>query len=229
MHGAWQVCDIHPNHIETRRFELSEGFAVVHDEGTRPISGVIMEKDGFVVESLAMDHSTPSMAYVVREKPRQNIDVTRLQSAGLRPGPWLKQLKDIPVDQEFIEVQGNRLSVEVLRKTLLVETAGDTIAYLTDFLMDETAMRRLEPVLRECKVVVCESQYRHADLELAQRNFHMTCTLAAELARRANVGELVLFHLSDRYPPDVWTDMLQEARRVFPKTRFPGPWDLGRT
>lgn len=77
------------------------------------------------------------------------------------------------------------------------------------------------------KTVVCESQYRHADHELAKRNSHMTATLAAELAKSAGVGELVLFHLSERYNEDEWKEMMEEARKIFPNTRFPEQWKVG--
>ena len=74
--------------------------------------------------------------------------------------------------------------------------------------------------------VVCESQYRDADRELAQKNYHMTTTLVATLAKRAGIGQLVLFHLSDRYQPDEWRDMLGEAQVIFPKTVLPGHWSF---
>lgn len=224
LRATWQVCDIQPNRLECRRYELAEAFAIAHDAGSQPHGGIILEREGYTVEALTMEHKTPSMAYVVREKPRRNIDVSRLASLGLRPGPWLRKLKEEAGDPEFIEVHGVRHAFAALRQALIAETPGDSIAYLTDFLLDEAALSRLESALRGCKVVICESQYRHADRELALRNYHMTCTLAAELSRRADVGELVLFHLSDRYTPDAWIEMLEEARSVFPRTRFPEAW-----
>ena len=64
-------------------------------------------------------------------------------------------------------------------------TPGDSAACLTDFLLDEAAAERLAEALRGVGVVVCESQYRHDDEELACRNFHMTATPAASLAKQA--------------------------------------------
>lgn len=175
-----------------------------------------------------MDHLTPSLAYVVREKPRSNIDVSELQTLGLRPGPWLKQLKEATPALEFIEVNGVSHSVSSLRQSVLTVTPGDSVAYLTDFLMDESALSRLAETLRGCKIIVCESQYCRTDQELAQRNYHMTCTLAAEAAKRVGAEELVLFHLSDRYTPDVWAGMLRDAQHIFPSTRFPDAWPTRR-
>ena len=85
-------------------------------------------------------------------------------------------------------------------------------------------MDRLADALRGVTTVICESQYRHADVDLAIRNYHMTATQAASLAARAGVGRLVLFHLSDRYRPEEWRAMLAEARAVFPATAFPDHW-----
>ena len=103
-------------------------------------------------------------------------------------------------------------------------TPGDSVAYLTDFLLDDTAAGRLAEALKGVGSVVCESQYRDADLELARRNYHMTAVQAASLAARAGVGRLVLFHLSDRYRPEEWAGLLAEARAVFPATAFPDHW-----
>lgn len=225
---SWRVSDVHPGEIRTARFELREAFATAHDEGVQPHVGTIWEGAGFTVEALTMDHKTPTLAYIVREKARRNIDTSRLPSLGLRPGPWLKQLKDESQGNSSAEVviDGVTHSADELRQKLIVETPGDAIAYLTDFLLDEPAMQRLTDALRGCRVMVCEGQYRHADLDLARKNHHMTTVLSATLAQRAQVGELVLFHLSDRYERAEWLEMLHEARQIFPKTSCAPHWGL---
>ncbi len=116
-----------------------------------------------------------------------------------------------------------------LREELIVETAGDSIAYLTDFLLDDPAMELLGDALQGCRTIVCEGQYRHADLELARKHFHMTTVQSATLAQRAKAEELILFHLSDRYDRAAWAEMLQEARKVFPGARYPEHWSVDVT
>jgi ribonuclease Z len=54
----------------------------------------------------------------------------------------------------------------------------------------------------------------------------MTARQAATLAARAGVGRLVLFHLSERYRPPEWLELLEEARAVFPRTVFAEHWGL---
>ena len=226
MSGTWRVADVHPARIETMRFELREAFAVTHDEGSRSYEGIIFDGGAFTVEAVTMDHRTPSLAYVVREKTRENIDTEKLSALGLRPGPWLNQLKDTGSGSAKVEVDGVERSVAELREELIVESPGESVAYLTDFRLDEPAMELLTEAVRGCRAIICEGQYRHADLELAGKNYHMTTVQAAQLAKRAEVGELVLFHLSERYDRQGWVEMLEEAREVFGGACYPGGWGL---
>jgi len=222
---SWHVRDLYAGHIASWRFELAEAFAHRHAEGEKPWTGSALDGPGYTVEPLLMDHGTPSVAYVVRETPRVNVDPARLASLGLAPGPWLQRVRGPRADEgEEVVVGGVSRSVRELQESLLVETPGDSVAYLTDFLLNEAAADKLAEALRGVGAVVCESQYRHADVELAVRNRHMTATQAASLAKRAGVGRLVLFHLSDRYRTEEWRAMLSEAREIFPATDFPEHW-----
>jgi ribonuclease Z len=225
--ATWRVHDLHADNIETRRFELAEAFAQDHAEGEQRYQRTFLHGPGYTVEALLMDHGTPSVAYVVREPSRVNIDTGKLAQLGLRSGPWLKRVRGPRVtSDETVVVEGEPRPVRELQEALLVETAGDSIAYLTDFRLDDVAMRRLATALHGVGTLVCESQYRHADAELALRNFHMTATQVATLAQQAGAGRLVLFHLSDRYQPDEWQQMLAEAQAIFPATALPEHWRL---
>ncbi len=224
MNATWRVSDVSDDRVETARFELREAFAQRHEEAAMVRSGVLVAGGNYVLEAVTMNHKTPTLAYVVRENPRQNIDMARLSALGLKPGPWLKQLKEAVDPSAVLMVDGVPHSVRNLREALVVETPGDSIAYLTDFLLDQETIGPLVESLQGVRRLVCEGQYRHADAELAHRNFHMTTVLSATLAKQAGVDELVLIHLSDRYPRQEWLDMLAEARAVFPATRFPDGW-----
>jgi ribonuclease Z len=94
MQGTWRVTDIGPEWLCTARFELGEAFATFHDDCMEERSTVVLDHPQFTVEAIAMKHRTTTLAYIVREKPRRNIDVARLGALGLQPGPWLKQLKE---------------------------------------------------------------------------------------------------------------------------------------
>jgi ribonuclease Z len=125
-----------------------------------------------------------------------------------------------------VTINGQTHAVAALQAELLVTTPGESVAYLTDFRMDTAAREYLADRLRGVGTVVCECQYRSADRELAVRNMHMAADEVAEMAARAGVGRLVLFHLSDRYQLDGWRELLAEARAVFPNTSFPDGWAI---
>jgi ribonuclease Z len=223
LNATWRVSDIEPEEVRTWRYELPEAFEVGHDEAAVVRDGaLVLDEDDFTVEALTMDHRTPCMAYRVTEKTRWNIDPAGIAALGLRPGAWLKELKDPALLPDEAVLHGWRAGE--LREKLLVPTPGDSVAYLTDFLMDDEALERLSGWLAGCGALVCESQYRAADLDLALRNYHMTAVQGAALAARIGADDLVLIHVSARYTRDEWAGLLEEARSVFPAARFPEGW-----
>ena len=217
---------MHPREVRTARFELREALAIRRNEEARPYDRIIWEGAGYTVEVVTLDHGTPSLGSIVREKPRRNIDMSRLAALGLRTGPWLKQLKEPSSPSDTLVIDDATFSTDELRKEMVVETPGESLAYLIDFTLDEPSTDRLAEALRGCRTIICEASYRHIDQELARKNFHMTTVLSATLARRAKVRELVLFHLAGRYVCADWIEMLMEARQVFRETHFPSHWAL---
>lgn len=224
MSGGWEVTEIEPTQLHAWRFELSEAYATPHDEGTRGHDGTICDRPFYRVEALTLDHRTPSIGYILREPAKRNIDPAKMAALGLKPGAWLKDVKDDAIAEGQVEIAGQQRSLAEVRALLMTEVPGDSFAYLTDFLLDEPAREQVADRLRGCRVVICDGQYQHADLDLARKNYHMTTVLTAELAAQAGIGELVLFHVSDRYEPAMWQQMLAEARAVFPNTRYPHEW-----
>jgi len=223
LYSQWYVNAICPDRIESARFAASEAFANAYPVETKPFSGVVLDTPDFSVEAYQMDHMTPSMGYIVREKSRTNVDPDKLSALGLAPGSWLKQIKE-PGIGDTLTIDGKSYNVSDLRHELLTETPGQSVAYLTDFQMDDLTQQRLVAALSGCTYMICESQYLHVDLEYAQRNYHMTATQVAQTASKASVGELILFHISDRYERSEWFQLLEEAKAIFPNTRFSTRW-----
>ena len=63
--------------------------------------------------------------------------------------------------------------------------------------------------------LVMEATYLNEELEMAETFGHTTAERAAALAKEAEVGQLILTHISRRYRDE---DILQEARTTFPET-----------
>ncbi len=223
--GTWYVHEIHAQQIQSFRFEAAEAFATAHPTDPEPFNGPIIDRPDVSVDALHLNHGTPSRGYLVREPARLNVDLAQLQTRGLIPGPWLQVLKEADrTAPTMLEVGGVSYERALLQRELLVETPGQSLAYLTDFRLDEPALETLADSIHGCTTLICESQYRAADTALADRNYHLTTTQAARLAQCSEADQLVLFHLSRRYQENAWQEMLAEAQRIFPNTTYPDTW-----
>lgn len=224
LEATWQVHDIHPEAVHSWGFRANERFAVSHPGLSRSHQGTVLDHPAFAVQALELSHHGPTIGYRVQEKPRTNIDMAKLTTLGLKAGPWMQQLKNPDFQQETLEIEGQQHNTQQLRETLLVERQQGSIAYITDLLIDDGARARLVPFLQGVDTLVCESQFHPDDHGLALKNHHTTPDLVAQLARDAGVGQLILFHVSQRYQAEVWQQMLEIAQGIFPNTRFADHW-----
>lgn len=225
MSCPWIVSDIYPQEYISYRYELKEAFSVSHHIQTSQYQEKLFETNNYEISVLTLDHRTPSLAYLIREKPSSNIDIQKLKALGLESGPWLKEFKELK-EGYVVSSSGTSYSFKELRKSLLIETPGDSIAYLTDFLADKQTIKKLTGFLNNGQTIVCEAHYRNSDIELAMRNYHSTTGLTASIASKANVKKLVLIHISDRYDLGQYREILNEAKEIFPSSCFSKEWKL---
>lgn len=224
--GEWLVHEIAPDTVCTSKYLTKEGFRTAHAQPEWPRHDrTILDGDGFTLEAVLLDHGTPSVGYIVREPARVNVDTDKLFAKGSRPGPWVKRLRGpLAAPGETVAINGVDHPLGALQAELLVSTPGDSIAYLTDFRMTPATSDMLAEALRGVNAVVCESQYRAADVDLAEKVMHSTAEEAASMAAKAGIGKLILFHFSDRYDADARREMLSGAREIFPNTALPEGW-----
>ena len=88
--------------------------------------------------------------------------------------------------------------------------APRSYAYCSDTRYIPTLHERLKGV----STLYHESTYGEDNLLLAEKYFHSTARQAAQVARDAGVGQLLLGHYSSRYDDE--QVLLQEAQEVFP-------------
>ena len=96
---------------------------------------------------------------------------------------------------------------------------GVSIVYCTDTVYTESAIE----ISREADLLIHESTYSHKETDMAYERGHSTATMAAQIAAKANVNQLILTHLSPRYTPGNETspnDLLNEAKAIFPNTQL---------
>lgn len=168
--------------------------------------GRLFEDKSFELLAFSVTHrGSGNFGYLFREKPHRPFLADQAEALGVPFGPERKHL----VAGESVELADGRVihPDEVLGP--IVE--GTTLAVVGDAARIDNL---LEPV-KGADALVIESTYLSVEADLAQAYGHLTAAQAAQLAREAGVQQLILTHVSRRYPE---RDVLAEARTVFPET-----------
>src|SRR5205807_2306446 len=88
---------------------------------------------------------------------------------------------------------------------------------------DTAPAREIVEVARGADLLVHEATFCEEERDRAAETLHSTAAGAAEIARAAEVGLLVLTHISNRY---FGPEVAREAREVFPRTIVPRDFDV---
>ncbi len=174
--------------------------------------GLVMEDAEFSVRCDLLKHRVPAFGYRVSEKDRTgSFDVAKAKALGIPSGPLYGQLK-----------RGERITLADGRKINGADLCGPTeigrkFVYCTDTIYCDSAVE----LARDADVLIHEATFAHEDAELAYQRLHSTSTMAAQVALRAQVKQLLMTHFSPRYAPGNPIELkhlLQEARAIFPHT-----------
>jgi ribonuclease Z len=200
---ALEVTEIDERELVRWSFAASERFAR-RTLGSVPHDGTVFADRVLTVEAAPLDHKIVSMAYAVTERTHLNVRADALDALDVRPGPWLNVLKNAVrtgADPETpIEIApGERRTLGTLRDALLIETAGQKIAYVVDTLFSPANAARIVHLARGADLFYCESPFLDEDIDQATRRYHLTARQAGALARAAGVHRLAVFHFSPRY------------------------------
>jgi len=145
---------------------------------------------------------------------------------GLPVGPWLKRFKeDIwegrSEEEKFSvtwEEKGKRFDREFrlgdLKEDIAIITRGQKISYIVDAVYHKENVEEILRLAEDSDCMYCEAAYLDRDREIASERFHLTARQAGELARKAGVKELVIFHFSPRYRDDP-DALYKEAMEAF--------------
>lgn len=172
--------------------------------------GTVFEDDGFKVEAALLEHRIDSYGYRVTEKDSPgSLNTELLKSYGLKPGPLYGKLKK---GEDVITDEGVRICaadvVSEPKRGRIVTILGDTRPCSGALALSLHA-----------DLVVHEATFAHDLAEMAYQYHHSTARQAAELAKEANAGQLLLTHFSSRYSSsEELIPLLEEAELVFPET-----------
>jgi len=189
-------------YLEIPRYTLTFELAV---EGLQP--GEEVRGEDWRVLTARASHPVPSLAYAFVEDDRPgHLDLQKALSLGLKPGPQLKLLKA----GESLRLPDGRVikPEDVIGPPI----RGRKVVYVGD----TSPTEELIEFSKGADLLIFDSTFAEELSGKARENSHSTCVQAAEVARRAGVKKLVLFHISPRYEdPSV---LLSQASKIFPET-----------
>ena len=167
---------------------------------------LLLESGGIKVESIKLNHGIPTYGYLFQElpKPRQilgkvckDIGVPHFLMNSLRAG------------RDYINENG-----EVFKNEILTKAPKKSWSYV--YCSDNRVKGDLASRLMGVDVLYHEATFLHKELAKAKKTNHTTCKEAAELAKKAQVGKLILGHYSARYK--TLEGYLEEALPIFSNT-----------
>jgi ribonuclease Z len=176
--------------------------------------GETIARDGYRIESFAVEHGRNALGYALREDSRPGrFDVESANALRVPDGPArgaLQRGETVTLDNGRIILPEQVLGPE--RRGRVVVLTGDTAPAAS-----------VVAAASGADVLVHEATFLADERTRARETEHSTAGEAALVAREADVGLLVLTHLSARYAS---AEIAAEATQLFPRTVVPRDFDL---
>ena len=172
------------------------------------VEQIVYEDSKLTIQTVPLNHRVPCSGYLFREKTkkrglnRQAIDrpLTPVQINDLKDG------KDL-YDEDGKVIMENRDVTIPAKKPFSYAYCSDT-----------RYMPTLADKLKDVNMVYHEATFMEDMKDRAEKTFHTTAKQAAQFAKDANIGRLLIGHFSTRYKD--LTPVLREAQTVFENTEL---------
>lgn len=179
--------------------------------------GLIFEDQTFSVVADLLDHRIKSYGYRIVEKPHPgSLLVDKLRRDRVPAGPIYAKLKagqSVTLD-DGRTIDGRQYITEA-QPGRIVTILGDT-----------RQVKAIAPLAQDADVLVHESTFGRQEAKLARQYYHSTNVQAAKLAKKANVHQLLLTHISARYMGKKIFELVKDAQAVFANTRVVSDFDV---
>jgi ribonuclease Z len=176
----------------------------------RPVEeGVIVDDPLYTVTAFSLDHTKPCFGYVFEEKKRPGeFHPETAASLDIPRGPlWGKLQKGESVTTS----DGRTITPDMVVGS---PRSGRKFSYVTDTLY----LPKIARFVENSDLLLCEGMFTGDMEDAAKEKKHMTATQAGMIARDAHVKKMGLIHYSPRYSDAQLRFLVDDARKIFPKT-----------
>lgn len=223
-----EATEVRNDGVWKQTFRCIDGFRPEREPVFLPEVNPLRSEPRFEVNCALLDHGIPCLGFVLQERFHVHILEEGLRRLGLKPGRWLVEFKDIlyrhPDTREEFRIADpdapNRskwFRMDLLCREIAVISPGIRIAYVTDVRYCPENVEKILALAHRADRLFIEAAFLDQDAALAERKHHLTARQAGELAGRAGVRSLCIFHFSPRYAGR-GMDLEREAMEAYNQT-----------
>ncbi len=216
-----EVTQLTGNLLESTLLDCKEGF---RDRGLREVAvfdGTLWEEPGVRVKTVLLDHKVPCMAFSLEEPFHVEVLKGKLEEHGLRPGGWLRTLREKVMEgaspETLLEVNPRErgpLPLAWLRENLIRCSKGQKIGYVVDVAPTQENLEKVAGLVKGADLLFIEAPFPESEGHRARNRAHLTTRKAGEMAAMAKVGKVIPFHFSPKYGPDP-SPLIKEVEQGF--------------
>ncbi len=205
---SMHVTEIHRNYAITQIYDSKKIFKPSNRRKFSIENGVISSGKAFDVISVTLDHGTPCLGFSFREKPRIKILPDRLESMGLAPGKWLKDLQhclsgEVKKNTQLQLTNRNSkvlsFNMADLKNKITKVLPGQKITYITDVNLTTDNKKAMLKLAHKSTHLFIEATFATEHEHMAMGKYHLTAKQAGQMARISESENYTLFHHSGRY------------------------------
>lgn len=167
---------------------------------------VIYEDKSITVETIPLQHRIPCCGFLFKEKPKKRHLIASMIEYYNIPNHLRAGIKE---GNDYTTTDGT-----IIPNSRLTTDAAPSRSYA--FCSDTLPCPGIVEQIKEVDLLYHEATFAEAEESRAKETFHSTARQAAQIAKAANVKQLVIGHFSSRYKDD--GPLLKEAKEVFPAT-----------
>ena len=178
-------------------------YPLIFHELTSTESQLIFEDDKVEVHTISLDHRIYTNGFLFKEKENdRKLNIGAVEEANISVAYYrkLKQGADV-VNEDGVLIANETVTLN--------PKPTKSYAYCSDTVYNE----RIIPQIKNATALYHESTFLEKNLDLCQPTKHSSAKQAATIAKKADVGKLILGHFSTRY--DNLKEFKTEAASIF--------------
>lgn len=190
--------------IQLKYSESSLNYPIIFKETNPSKSEVISTDNNLSITTIPLEHRIPCTGFMFKElfKPKrinpEILPTTQLSNNDLKT---LKEGLDILNEDGSVKYKNEALTLPAYKCR--------SYAFCSDTRFDE----KIIEIIKDVDLLYHEATFLNKHTERAATTFHSTAEQAATIAKKANVGQLLLGHFSSRY--NDLTPFIKEAEETF--------------